>query len=103
MDAVPRPTSLPSSEPAAALVALHEVAGAIARQTDPHTTLKIIAEKARVLTRAASAAVSLLNPARTLLDFAGGCWDRCRTDCRSNRPRRGCFGRTHGSHRRSYI
>ena len=34
------------------------------------STLAVIAEKARVLTQAASAAVSLLNSSRTLLDFA---------------------------------
>lgn len=53
-----------------ALVALHEVIGAIARQTDPRVTLAVVAEKACLLTGAASAAVSLLNPSRTLLDFA---------------------------------
>ena len=52
------------------LVALHEVVGAVARQTDPRATLSLIAEKARALTGAASAAVSLLDPSRTLLDFA---------------------------------
>ena len=66
----------PSLTPSAAvsasdiLVALHEIAGAAARQTDPRATLQVIAEKARALTQAASAAVSLLNPERTLLDFA---------------------------------
>ncbi len=54
----------------AALTALHEVVGAVARQTDPRATLHTVAEKACLLTGAASAAVSLLNPARTLLDFA---------------------------------
>ena len=68
MDSVPSSTSPP--EPAATLAALHEVAGAVARQIDPRATLKVIAEKARILTAAASAAVSLLNPDRTLLDFA---------------------------------
>lgn len=53
-----------------ALVALHEVVGAVARQTDPRATLGVVAEKACLLTGAASAAVSLLNPSRTLLDFA---------------------------------
>ena len=52
------------------LIALHEVVGAVSRQTDPRSTLAVIAEKARVLTQAASAAVSLLNSSRTLLDFA---------------------------------
>ena len=52
------------------LVALHEVVGAVARQTDPRETLALIAEKARWLTGATSAAVSLLDPTRTLLDFA---------------------------------
>ncbi len=69
MDLASSPTTLPL-EPAATLAALHEVAGVIARQTDPHATLKIIAQKARALTQAASAAVSLLSPERTLLDFA---------------------------------
>ena len=52
------------------LVAVHEVVGAVARQTDPRATLTLIAEKARLLTNAALAAVSLLDPARALLDFA---------------------------------
>ena len=52
------------------LVAVHEVVGAVARQNDPRATLALIAEKARLLTGAASAAVSLLDPTRTLLDFA---------------------------------
>ena len=65
MDPEPVPTSA-----APALAALHEVAGAIARQADPRLTLGVIAEKARALTHAASAAVSLLDPSRTLLDFA---------------------------------
>jgi len=52
------------------LVALHEVVGAVARQTDPRETLALIAETARLLTGAASAAVSLLDSTRTLLDFA---------------------------------
>ena len=52
------------------LVALHEVVGAVARQTDPRVTLSLVAEKACQLTGAASAAVSLLNSSRTLLDFA---------------------------------
>ncbi|MGI4790706.1 MAG: GAF domain-containing protein [Janthinobacterium lividum] len=74
MDSAPSTTSLPTPETEAQrdrhLVALHEVVGAVARQTDPRTTLSVIAEKARVLTNAASAAVSLLNASRTLLDFA---------------------------------
>ena len=82
MDFAPGSTTLSTSEPldptaplAEArrdrhLVALHEVVGAVARQTDPRATLAVIAEKARVLTHAASAAVSLLNSSRTLLDFA---------------------------------
>ena len=70
MDSASSLTPQISSEPSALLVALHEVVGAVARQTDPNATLRVIAEKARVLTQAASAAVSLLNPARTLLDFA---------------------------------
>ena len=52
------------------LVALHEVVGALARQNDPRATLALIAEKARLMTGAASAAVSLLDASRTLLDFA---------------------------------
>ncbi len=52
------------------LVALHEVIGAVARQADPRVTLGLIAEKARFLTGAASAAVSLLDETRSLLDFA---------------------------------
>ena len=52
------------------LVALHEVVGAVARQNDPRTTLALIAEKARLLCGAASAAVSLLDPSQALLDFA---------------------------------
>ena len=63
------PELVPTSA-APALAALHEVAGAVARQTDPRVTLGVIAEKARVLTHAASAAVSLLDASRTLLDFA---------------------------------
>jgi GAF domain-containing protein len=70
MEFTSRPTSPITAEPAAILVALHEVAGTVARQTDPRATLKVIAEKARVLTQAASVAISLLNPTRTLLDFA---------------------------------
>ncbi len=65
MDPEPIPTSA-----APALAALHEVAGAVARQTEPRVTLGVVAEKARVLTQAASAAVSLLDSSRTLLDFA---------------------------------
>lgn len=65
MDPEPIPTSA-----APALAALHEVAGAVARQTDPRETLRVVAEKARILTHAASAAVSLLDPSRMLLDFA---------------------------------
>jgi len=64
------PELAPSPEPAATLVALHEIAGVAARQSDPRATLQVIAEKARVLTAAASAAISLLSPERTLLDFA---------------------------------
>ncbi len=61
----------PVPPPAApALAALHEVAGAVARQTDPRVTLGVVAEKARALTHAASAAVGLLDSSRTLLDFA---------------------------------
>ena len=52
------------------LVALHEVVGALARQNDPRATLALIAEKSRVMTGAASAAVSLLDSSQTLLDFA---------------------------------
>ncbi len=52
------------------LTALHEVVGAVARQTDPRLTLALIAEKARTLTGAGSAAVCLLNSSRSLLDFA---------------------------------
>ena len=63
------PELVPTSA-APALAALHEVAGAVARQTDPRVTLGVIAEKARVLTHAASVAVSLLDASRTLLDFA---------------------------------
>lgn len=51
------------------LVALHEVVGALARQTDPRVTLALIAEKARLMTGAASAAISLLDSSQTLLDF----------------------------------
>ena len=69
MDSASRLTS-PSPDPDAFLTALHEAAGAVARQSDPHAALQTIAEKARLLTGAASAAVSLLNPERTLLDFA---------------------------------
>ena len=68
MDSEPISTSAPA--PASALVALHEVVGAVARQTDPRVTLGVVAEKARLLTQAGSAAVSLLNSSRTLLDFA---------------------------------
>ena len=77
MDPIPpadlvSPTDLISSPDliSPALVALHEVVGAVARQTDPRVTLAVVAEKACLLTGAASAAVSLLNPSRTLLDFA---------------------------------
>ena len=52
------------------LTALHEVVGAVARQTDPRLPLALIAEKARALTEAGSAAVCLLDPTRSLLDFA---------------------------------
>ncbi len=65
MDSEPIPASA-----APALVALHEVVGAVARQSDPRVTLSIIAERACLLTHAASAAVSLLDSTRTLLDFA---------------------------------
>ena len=64
------PTSAVPTAAAPALAALHEVAGAVARQTDPRVTLGVVAEKARALTQAASAAVSLLDSSRTLLDFA---------------------------------
>ncbi len=73
MDSAPLidPVSGLTSSPASAmLVALHEVAGVAARQSDPRATLQVVAEKARALTEAASAAVSLLSPERTLLDFA---------------------------------
>jgi len=87
MDFAPSATSPAVTEPIAAeaspsdlqfrdtgqdqhLVALHEVVGAVARQNDPRATLALIAEKARLLTGAASAAVSLLDPSHTLLDFA---------------------------------
>jgi GAF domain-containing protein len=70
MEFTSSPTFPITPEPAATLVALHEVAGAVARQTDPRVTLKVIAEKARILTQAASVAVSLLNNTRTLMDFA---------------------------------
>lgn len=70
MNSAPRPTSPPSPDPNAFLAALHEAAGAVVRQTDPRAALRTIAEKACALTQAASAAVSLLNPERTLLDFA---------------------------------
>ena len=70
MDSEPTPNSLASTSIAPALVALHEVVGAVARQTDPRVTLGVIAERACLLTQAASAAVSLLNSSRTLLDFA---------------------------------
>ena len=70
MDSAPRLTPLPAPEPDVFLAALHEVAGAVARQTDPRAALRTIAEKACALTQAESAAVSLLNPERTLLDFA---------------------------------
>ena len=52
------------------LVAFHEVVGTVARQTDPRVSLTLIAEKARLLTHAASAAVSLLDPSQRLLHFA---------------------------------
>ena len=42
----------------------------MARQTDPRLTLALIAEKARALTGAGSAAVCLLNASQSLLDFA---------------------------------
>jgi len=51
------------------LTALHEVVGAVARQSDPRLTLALIAEKARALTGAGSAAVCLLDLSRSLLDF----------------------------------
>jgi len=68
----PAPESAPSdvSSLDSHLIALHELVGAIARQSDARVTLALITEKARVLTGAASAAVSLLDPARALLDFA---------------------------------
>ncbi|MBV9848844.1 MAG: GAF domain-containing protein [Armatimonadetes bacterium] len=52
------------------LVALHEAVQSVARQTDLRTTLALVAEKARALTGAAAAAVTLLDKARALLDFA---------------------------------
>ncbi len=52
------------------LVALHQIVGATARQNDPRATLKLIAEKALLLTGASRAAVCLLDDTRTLLDFA---------------------------------
>ena len=52
------------------LVALHEVVQSVARQTDLRATLALVAEKARALTGAASAAVTLLDKNRALLDFA---------------------------------
>ncbi len=52
------------------LAALHEVIQAVSRQTDLRATLALVAEKARALTGAASAAIALLDPTRTLLDFA---------------------------------
>lgn len=51
------------------LVALHEVIQAVARQSDLRAILALIAEKARSLTGAASAAVTLLDSTRALLDF----------------------------------
>ena len=68
-------SALPGSSPEGAsldrhLTALHEVVGAVARQTDPRLTLALIAEKARALTGAGSAAVCLLNASRSLLDFS---------------------------------
>ena len=66
----PAGLSSPADPIPPALVALHEVVGAVTRQTDPRVTLSVVAEKACLLTGAASAAVSLLNPSRTLLDFA---------------------------------
>lgn len=82
MDTVPSTTAplTPQTAPPAAisppaprdrhLVALHEIVGVAARQTDPRVTLHLIAEKSRHLTQAASAAISLLSPDRKLLDFA---------------------------------
>lgn len=52
------------------LAALHEVVQSVARQTDLRATLALVAEKARALTGAASAAVTLLDTSRTVLDFA---------------------------------
>ena len=52
------------------LVAFHEVIGTVARQTDPRASLTLIAEKARFLTNATSAAVSLLDASKNLLHFA---------------------------------
>ena len=51
------------------LVALHEVIQSVARQTDLRATLSLVAEKTRALTGAASAAVTLLDKNRVLLDF----------------------------------
>ena len=54
----------------AQLFTLHEVVQAVARQSDARDTLNLLAEKARALAGAASAAITLLDPTRTLLDFA---------------------------------
>ncbi len=52
------------------LFALHEVMQAVARQSDMRETLALIAETARALTGSDSAAVTLLDSTRSLLDFA---------------------------------
>lgn len=57
------------------LVALHEVVQAVSRRVDSRAALALVAEKALALTGASSAAVTLLDSTRTLLDFtavAGG-------------------------------
>lgn len=51
------------------LFALHEILQAVARQSDVRESLALIAEEARALTGADSAAVTLLDSTRTLLDF----------------------------------
>lgn len=52
------------------LVAFYEVVGVLSRQADPRVSLTVIAEKARLLTGAASAAVSLLDSSQHILHFA---------------------------------
>lgn len=51
------------------IFALHEIMQAVARQTDARETLALIAEEARIVTGADSAAITLLDATRTLLDF----------------------------------